>query len=323
MRTRAEERWAVPVPDAVPVPETLPVPDGRRVDLWLLRRPEPGTPPGPHVRPDSHVRAGPHIRADTRVRPDPDVRPAPDPLADPGVLDVLDAAERKRAASLRRPADRALYVASHLALRTLLGAYLRVPAREVVLVREPCPGCGGPHGRPAVAGTPAPLHFSLSHSHGLALIGVAAVPVGVDVQRVPGPGTVDACAPSLHPAERAELERLPPGARPGAFAQLWARKEAYLKGIGTGLSRPASADYLGTDTRSRPHGWTVTDLPRADGHTAAVAVLGTAPPTPAVRRLPVRLTSPHRLTTMHQAANDHEPTDQLARQPEGTHEETA
>ncbi|MBK3525431.1 MULTISPECIES: 4'-phosphopantetheinyl transferase family protein [Streptomyces] len=265
------------------------------MDLWLLRCPEPGAPTG--------LLAGQGV---------------PDVL---DVRDVLDAAERKRAATLRRPADRALYVASHLALRTLLGAYLCVPAREVVLVREPCPGCGGPHGRPAVPGTPPPLHFSLSHSHGLALIGVASVPVGVDVQRVPGPGTVDACAPLLHPAERAELDRLPPGARPGAFAQLWARKEAYLKGIGTGLSRPASADYLGADTRSRPHGWTVTDLPRADAHTAAVAVLGTAPP--AVRRLPVRLTSPHRLTSMHQAANDHEPTDQLAGQPEGTHEETA
>lgn len=254
-----------PVPVPVPVPDALPVPGGRRVDLWLVRC----------------------------VRADPDARATPDPLATPGVRDVLDAAERKRAASLRRPADRALYVASHLALRTLLGAYLRVPPREVALVREPCPGCGGPHGRPAVPGTPPPLHFSLSHSHGLALIGVAAVPVGVDVQRVPGPGTVDACAPSLHPAERAELDRLPPGARPGAFAQLWARKEAYLKGIGTGLARPASADYLGADTRARPHGWTVTDLPRADGHTAAVAVLGTAPPLPCVRRLPVRVSSPH------------------------------
>ncbi|WP_318202188.1 4'-phosphopantetheinyl transferase family protein [Streptomyces sp. SCL15-4] len=252
-----------PLPEPVPVPESLPVPGGRRVDLWLVRCPEPDAPP------------------DARA------------LAGPDVLDVLDAAERKRAAALRRPADRALYVASHLALRTLLGAYLRLPAREVLLVREPCPGCGGPHGRPAVPGTPPPLHFSLSHSHGLALIAVAAVPVGVDVQRVPGPGTVDACAPSLHPAERAELDRLPPGARPGAFAQLWARKEAYLKGIGTGLARPASADYLGAATRSRPHGWTVADVSAPPGHTAALAVLGTAPPVTAVRRLPARLPPPH------------------------------
>ncbi|MFD0394245.1 4'-phosphopantetheinyl transferase family protein [Streptomyces nogalater] len=245
-------------------------PLGPRVDLWLVSCPEPGARPGAH------------------------------PGAIPDELGVLDAAERKRAASSRRPADRALYVASHLALRTLLGACLRVPAREVVLVREPCPGCGGPHGRPAEPGTPPPLHFSLSHSHGLALIGVAAVPVGVDVQRVPGPGTVDVCAPSLHPAERAELDRLPPGARPGAFAQLWARKEAYLKGIGTGLSRPASADYLGADPGpGRPAGRsptcpapTVTPrrspssarCPRSRPYAAARALL---------------LVPPHRLTFEH------------------------
>ncbi|MEU7053747.1 hypothetical protein AB0A67_36435, partial [Streptomyces eurythermus] len=76
--------------------------------------------------------------------------PAPDAPPDAALLGVLDPVERRRAAALRRPADRALYVAAHGTLRRLLGDRLGLPPAEVALTRLPCPGCGGPHGRPAV-----------------------------------------------------------------------------------------------------------------------------------------------------------------------------
>jgi 4'-phosphopantetheinyl transferase len=57
-----------------------------------------------------------------------------------------------------------------------------VPAVAVRLRRLPCPSCGGPHGRPAVSGpTGAGVRFSLAHSGGPALLGLAAEPVGVDI----------------------------------------------------------------------------------------------------------------------------------------------
>lgn len=193
----------------------------------------------------------------------------------------LDNEERRRAESFLHPANRLLYTTAHIARRRLLGAYLGVPPQEVRFIREKCPGCGEPHGRPAVAGTP-PLHFSLSHSSGLALIGIAAAPVGVDVQKLPGAETVELCSPALHPAERTELERLPAHSRRVLFGRLWTRKEAYLKGIGTGLSRDPAADYLGDGghgTPERPPGWTVIDVPCGTDHAAAAAVLGDAPRT--------------------------------------------
>ncbi|MFE6984875.1 4'-phosphopantetheinyl transferase family protein [Streptomyces griseus] len=204
-----------------------------------------------------------------------------------GLLDrpELDDRERRRAASFLRPRDAALYVCAHLALRHVLGARLGVAPGDVRLTRAPCPGCGGPHGRPVLEGSSPAVRFSLSHSEGTALVAVAETAVGVDVQGLPGTDTVDVCLPALHPDERAELTQEPVGALPAAFGQLWARKEAYLKGLGTGLGRSPSLDYLGTRVHRRPDGWTVTDLACGPHHRAAVALREPAPVAVPVRRL--------------------------------------
>ncbi|MFD1660300.1 4'-phosphopantetheinyl transferase family protein [Streptomyces caeni] len=189
----------------------------------------------------------------------------------------LSEAERRRAVAFRRPRDGALYACTHLVLRRLLGAYLGVAPRDLTFVRDPCPGCGGPHGRPAVVHHGPPLHFSLGHSHGMALIGVAATVLGVDVQRLPREETVATVSEALHPDERAELAACPPARRPSAFGQLWTRKEAYLKALGTGLSRGTAADYVGTDPSRRPPGWTLIDIRCGPEHQGAAALRGAWP----------------------------------------------
>ncbi|MEU0304224.1 4'-phosphopantetheinyl transferase superfamily protein [Streptomyces sp. NPDC006175] len=195
---------------------------------------------------------------------------------------VLDDTERERAGTCRRSAGGRLYALAHIALRRLLGHRLGLPPAEILFVREPCPGCGEPHGRPAVHPDQAgraggvPTHFSLSHGSGLVLLGLSSAPIGVDVEQLPGGETVQICAPALHPDEYAELAALGDTARRQAFGRLWTRKEAYLKGIGTGLSRGLSADYLGTERTRHPRGWAVRDLPCDPGHVAAVAWRGAA-----------------------------------------------
>ncbi|MDB1086129.1 4'-phosphopantetheinyl transferase superfamily protein [Streptomyces sp. ACA25] len=186
--------------------------------------------------------------------------------------EVLDAEEKRRAAAFRQSRDRDCYLAAHLALRRLLGACLGTAAGAVRLVREACPGCGEPHGRPAVAG--GGVHFSLSHSGSLALLALAAVPVGVDVEAVPEAGTVADVAPQLHPAEVEELAALPGSGRPAAFARVWARKEAYLKGLGIGLGRSPAEDYVGTaeSPAPGPDGWSLADVAVGPGHAGAVAL---------------------------------------------------
>jgi 4'-phosphopantetheinyl transferase len=184
---------------------------------------------------------------------------------------ILDDAELSRARSFPTPGGRRRYVQAHVALRTVLARYTGQAPADLRFARE------GSHGRPVLRDAPLP-RFSLSHSHGLVAVAVAARAVGVDVQRMCPPATVEACLPRLHPAERDEVGRLSGDRRVAAFCRLWARKEAYLKALGTGLFRPPRADYLGDgDRAARPAGWSVRDVPAPDGYAAATALRGDVP----------------------------------------------
>jgi 4'-phosphopantetheinyl transferase len=213
--------------------------------------------------------------------------PRPWTHTDPAPLpvDELDEDEHRRAAGLTRTGDRVRYLSAHVALRRLLSAYTGLPPRALRLGRERCPGCGGPHGRPLLLDLPQAPQFSLSHSHQMAVVALAAATVGVDVQRVPPAHAVRLCLPDLHPAEQAELAAVPARHRPAAFTRLWARKEAYLKGLGTGLRRDLAADYLGARRDLHPDGWYVADLPGPPGHATAAAVRTTGHPRTVVRTL--------------------------------------
>ncbi|MBB5122448.1 4'-phosphopantetheinyl transferase family protein [Streptomyces eurocidicus] len=184
---------------------------------------------------------------------------------------ILDAGERARVTAFFRDLHRERYTAAHLGLRRLLGAYLGTAPADVALMREPCPGCGKPHGRPAVAG--APLHFNLSHAGDLALFAFADTPVGADVEEEQSAEVVAEVARMLHPDETAEIGALPGPDRAAAFARCWTRKEAYLKGTGTGLSESPAVTYVGSGAApTSPAGWTLTDVSAGAGHAAAIAV---------------------------------------------------
>lgn len=184
---------------------------------------------------------------------------------------VLDGTELARCLAFLRDSDRDRYRVAHVALRQLLGAYLDRDPADVRLTREPCPGCGEPHGRPAVAaGAP---HFSLSHSRDAVLLAFADTPVGVDVEATPDAGTAAEMGALFHPAERAELAALPHAARPAAVVRCWARKEAYLKGVGIGLGEDLSVTHVGAGSApAAVPGWTLTDVPARPGYAAACAI---------------------------------------------------
>ncbi|MFG3179966.1 hypothetical protein ACGFZC_33575 [[Kitasatospora] papulosa] len=65
-----------------------------------------------------------------------------------------------------------------------------------------------------------PLHFSLSSSGGMALVGIAVVPIGVDVEKLPSWETVQDCSPALHPGERSELASAKATERKECFGQI-------------------------------------------------------------------------------------------------------
>ncbi|TQF03182.1 4'-phosphopantetheinyl transferase superfamily protein [Kitasatospora acidiphila] len=195
---------------------------------------------------------------------------------------VLDAAEQRKAAAFRRPADQDLYRIAHVALRILLADRLHRPAAELRFRQAACPGCGKPHGRPEVV-SDEPLEFSLSHTTGLALIALAPDTVGLDVERLAAFGAATDIAGQLHPAEQAELAAVAADLRPAATLRCWVRKEAYLKGTGMGLGAGTDADYVGlgpgypAHPATPPPGWVIQSVPVPDAYDAAIALRTDAP----------------------------------------------
>ncbi|MGH7391157.1 MAG: 4'-phosphopantetheinyl transferase family protein [Candidatus Rokuibacteriota bacterium] len=173
--------------------------------------------------------------------------------------------EQSRAAAFRSARDAARFVAAHAGLRAVLARYLRVPPREIRFAV-------GPHGKPGLTGG-ADLTFNLSHADDLALCVVARQrAVGVDVERVRDDlADTRVAARVLSGREAAVLAAASAGRRTAAFFDLWTRKEAYAKGLGTGLAVLEHVEVV-----PDPAGWMLVPLAPGPGFAAALAVEGGA-----------------------------------------------
>ncbi|SED17323.1 4'-phosphopantetheinyl transferase superfamily protein [Streptomyces sp. TLI_105] len=189
----------------------------------------------------------------------------PDPTA------LLDEKERAQATAFRSPLDRAHYMTSRIALRRILGAHLGRAPEDVPLSRADGPAGGADHGRPVVTGSS--LQFSLSWRAGYCLIALARTAVGVSLQVHPATEVADELAAILHPREQALLGFAPPDRRSAVFARIRARKEAYLKGLGTGLVTGAAHDHVGEGAEVPD--WRFYDVATPAGLAAALALKNT------------------------------------------------
>jgi 4'-phosphopantetheinyl transferase len=154
--------------------------------------------------------------------------------------DMLSADERRRAAAFVHERDLRRFIVSHAVLRTLLSYATEIPPGELSFRQE--------RGLKPVLETPTarPIHFSLSRSQELVIIGLACRPLGVDIEWLGR--TLDTEALSnlaLSNREREALRCVDPSDRQRAFLQCWTQKEAYLKAIGQGLYvAPAAVEVL-------------------------------------------------------------------------------
>lgn len=193
----------------------------------------------------------------------------------PADISVLDAREKRRAERLEHELDRRRFVAAHTALRRELGERLEADPAELEFTREACSRCGGPHGRPIVLrpggslARRADLHFSLSHSGSQGLLAIAATPVGVDIEALPGASMCQQLTALLHPREQVRILSAPEEAQRTLFTRLWCRKEAYLKGLGVGLAHDSTVGYI--SSLERTPGWNVTNIDAPAGFAGAVA----------------------------------------------------
>jgi 4'-phosphopantetheinyl transferase len=194
-------------------------------------------------------------------------------------LALLDPEETARAGRFARVADRARFVASHAALRVVLGRTLGIEPEALRFGADEA-------GRPFLAGSDGRLDFNLSHSGDCALIGLAdGARIGVDVEwRRPLPDALRIARAHFAPEETQALAALPPPAREAAFFGLWTRKEAVVKATGHGLSLaldafsvtvpPEPARFLRGEPA--PRAWTLADIAAPLGYAATAAVTAAA-----------------------------------------------
>jgi 4'-phosphopantetheinyl transferase len=161
----------------------------------------------------------------------------PDSAAIQSLRPLLGALENSRADRFRDAADRDAYIAAHALLRKTLSRFASTaPSDWRFSVAE--------NGKPQIEITQAPsdLHFSLSHTRGLAACAVCRpYAVGIDAEAWQDPTPVELAARFFAPTEAKLVSAQVPAEQRSTFYRLWTLKEAYLKATGQGLAVPLSS----------------------------------------------------------------------------------
>ena len=185
----------------------------------------------------------------------------------------------EEAAKFLNPLSRRRWLVSRTAAHGILACYATVHASQVTFVSDE-------RGKPlpvAVANGEV-LHFSISHSAGVGLVGICGEgPIGIDLEEVRPMDEFDAVLRRFfHRREIEGIDQLAGPEQTDAFYRCWARKEAILKAVGLGLDAPLhrlSVGWTAADCNVHemheeigpPAGWTLIDLPLFDDFPAALA----------------------------------------------------
>lgn len=186
------------------------------------------------------------------------------------LLSFLSEDETARAAQYRFEQDRNAYVTVRALLRILLGRYLEGDGHSL---RFDYNSFGKPYVR-------APIAFNVAHTRQAGLLAfmldapVGGDSIGVDIERLrPEIVTDELASQVLSPLELARYRASREKSQ--LFFDIWTRKEAYVKALGTGLSTPLpSLTVLDQPTVGQ---YALYPLAiNAPAHAAALAVKGKA-----------------------------------------------
>jgi 4'-phosphopantetheinyl transferase len=194
---------------------------------------------------------------------------------------VLEPEELYRAGRFRFERLQRHFVASRGFLRYVLGRYLAARPEALKFSYNW-------YGKPSLAGERS-LQFNMSHSHEMALVAVTRdAAVGVDVEHIRSDFASEEIATRFFSRFEVEtLKLLPKEEQVAAFFRCWARKEAYIKAIGKGLSQPLD----GFDVTLAPDepaallrageedtvSWSMSDIDVGSDYASALVVEGTSP----------------------------------------------
>jgi 4'-phosphopantetheinyl transferase len=206
------------------------------------------------------------------------------PMGDAAQL--LTPSERVRAARFTQAEDRCRFQTARAATRCILGSYLGLPPAHVGIVLD---RLGKPRLDAATLPVDERLQFNVSHAGSWIVAAFArSFAVGIDVEPLRTKGvTEDLIGYCLSDNERRMLAALPQEQHIAAFFKCWTSKEAWLKGLGVGITVPLKAIEVSIDPDQPaqlltappelcPGDWRLSTLEFSAPYAATVAVASTS-----------------------------------------------
>lgn len=193
-------------------------------------------------------------------------------------FEVLSADEKKRASKFKFDKDSECYIISRGILRSLIGGYLDINAKDVIFKYTS-------YGKPMLD-FESDLKFNISHSGNMAAFAFFKnQEIGVDIEKIKDDFDVLELAQNFFSTKEIQsLEKQIPKDLPIAFFRCWTRKESFIKAEGSGLSFPLDkfavslendekAELLETqwDLKEKDE-WSLFSFKPSDGYIGAVAV---------------------------------------------------
>lgn len=197
-------------------------------------------------------------------------------------LRLLSPAEQTHASSLRHQRRQQTFLAGRTLLRQWLSQVTGHPANRLTLGT-------GPHGKPFLE-EDSSLQFSLSHGGDwLMLVLSDGHAVGIDIEPIqPRRKLSQLCRRYLSESESSTVLSLPSDQSQVQFLRYWTCKEAYVKGLGIGLTMPLKTVNLALPhpqptepqliplTQGLEPGWQIYQWQPTPGYAAALALKGQA-----------------------------------------------
>lgn len=147
----------------------------------------------------------------------------------------LSEAERTQMSAFYWRRDAIAYAAAHGALRLILGAMLSRSPSALQFGKRP-------HGKPSLcppSGTPGePIQFNISHSKGLAAVGLSRNAIGIDIEQVMWrEDLLNVARLSFADEQVASFAGASGDRRTNLFFRYWTLGEAFIKATGVGISQ--------------------------------------------------------------------------------------
>jgi phosphopantetheine--protein transferase-like protein len=134
--------------------------------------------------------------------------------------------------------DSKSYIVVHGFLRWILGRYLGISPEAIEF------NCGL-YGKPAISGYSRKMFFNLSHSSGVSVLAFDPEhEVGVDIEKIDEEFEYDPIVQHFFTHEERQYIQHSKEAEERRFYEIWTRKEAYLKALGTGITKDLHVEVL-------------------------------------------------------------------------------